>query len=793
MAAFFNPMKSTHQAPNFVLDKDKFTLNTSVPNTGVFFNRETPSSYPTSTVVSGRADDQEPGTFKIRYIDTYGTKNLSNNYSRSIIFSRELPQVSSLFRRRCEDYVHMKKGTVPPGFSDAILNYISRGHLNPRTVHSDLVKQPPPGRPGNFFGNATQTQPTFVAPAAPENTSSFFRTNDAQQSSLNVFFNKKPAEAGPVFGQGLGTSPTAPAGDFFNKGGTATVTPGGGVSSFFANSAQQQPKGNFFGGGATANAFGQTPAPPAAPSSAPAPATASFFANANASNEQQAFGPAPRPAPTQTSSFFPGNSTSTALNAPKPGGSFFTPQQSLPNPPQNKESFFAGNSSSFGFLDTKQSQSFAGQHSTTPSFAAPPMSNGPPPGYFGQPPMAPYPPYPMVAYPPYYPPPYPAYYTMPEPPNKPASESKVAAFRAAFEDKDVEKAIEQAVRQDFRKKLSEIERENYFFQKYIANLRTEISPADDVLKLSLKPLLQGTRSVKSHNPAPLIKSRMRDTQASLLSSKEPEPPLSGNQTLLSNALKSELHRNSSHDGLVRLKIAVHYIDSVLHLDSVTVNKSITIRELKSHAVKQIPRGEKTFDEMVDLCKFSFDSDILSDDTRLKAISDLESREVQLIVDMRIGLSKQRESMTLSQPAPKFAGPVFTKPGYEIYPSLTRLQKMNERELSAVENFIVRNEYGKIKFAEAVDLREANIDLWVLIKKDMVEVYPEDLFDEVTKPEPGSGLNVAAHITLYGLFPRSNEDPSAFLRKLRAMCERQGAEFIKYNAESGKYKFKVPHF
>ena len=55
--------------------------------------------------------------------------------------------------------------------------------------------------------------------------------------------------------------------------------------------------------------------------------------------------------------------------------------------------------------------------------------------------------------------------------------------------------------------------------------------------------------------------------------------------------------------------------------------------------------------------------------------------------------------------------------------------MSKEELSAVEQFSIENQHGRILFLGTTDLVEVDLGRDVLIKPRMIEVYPDD----TTKP------------------------------------------------------------
>lgn len=791
MSSFFTSVKNATSVS--YPEREKPTSLKIHNDTDSFLRTNARNFSSTFTHVS-HLEEPEPGTFKIRFQEISSTKDGKENYLSSIILMKEYTaQNTSLFRKRCEDYIMMKKGDIGANFSEIITRYNQQGHLNSKIIHPNIIKNVNANRPGSFFNNFSNNASSVGISSVSDNNVNFFRSATGQ-NPIGSNFEKKPNDINTSFNRPNVSSTPVQGNAYFSKFAQTNQPQATNVKAPFLNSNEsQQPKQGLF----STNTNTPTVQQPTNNSGV------SFFGNTNLttnSNQTASFCPAQKSLPAAGNNFFSSNTTNQTAQAfsfTKSPNNYIQPQPvTYATNNVQKDSFFshANANANVSSFEKNQQPTLLTNNSVSASFpSSQPTNTIPQQNYFGQPPISPfYPPFQMYPYPPYMPYPYIPYNGNFEIVQKHSSTGPLEYFQASSDCKDREKNIEQAFKQDFRKKMGDIERENYFLQKYMANLKSDVSLPEDSFK-SLKPLIRGSRSLKTKINVPIIRGRSRDIQKSVFLSKETEVGISANQTLLSKAIKGDFTKNSQTEGLIKLKIAINYVDSIIYLDLVTVNKNLTIKELKAYVAKQIPRCEKSFEEMIEISKFLFDNDIFNDDVRLKSIENLEMREIRMIVDLRVGLSQKRESAGFSQPSQKSYTPVFTKTGYEISPPLGKLQRLNEKELSSVENFTVRNEFGKIKFAEPVDLRNANIDLWVVIKKESVEIYPEDLFDDVTKPEPGCGLNCPAYITLYHIFSKKPEEAHLFIKKLKVMCESQFAEFIKYNSDSGKYKFKVSHF
>lgn len=119
--------------------------------------------------------------------------------------------------------------------------------------------------------------------------------------------------------------------------------------------------------------------------------------------------------------------------------------------------------------------------------------------------------------------------------------------------------------------------------------------------------------------------------------------------------------------------------------------------------------------------------------------------------------------------------------------------MTEEELRNVEGVTLSNAHGSLQWVGRTDLTGVNFDLWVTIKHKAVEVYPEDLFTEETKPRRGEKLNKPAIITFYGAFPQTQKEKRNYQRELELRSARMEGELLSYQEDTGEIKIKVFHF
>ena len=139
-----------------------------------------------------------------------------------------------------------------------------------------------------------------------------------------------------------------------------------------------------------------------------------------------------------------------------------------------------------------------------------------------------------------------------------------------------------------------------------------------------------------------------------------------------------------------------------------------------------------------------------------------------------------------------AAPTLTKAGYFSVPSIKRLQRMSEEELKQVPRFVIgRQGYGEIAFLYPVDLRYANLDDIVQIRKGSITLYPTS-----SKPLPGDGLNQPALLTFKKVFVRGKATKAsvlAFKGVLLQACARMAATFVHWDPDEGAWIAKVDAF
>uniref|UniRef100_A0A060T2W6 ARAD1A04004p n=1 Tax=Blastobotrys adeninivorans TaxID=409370 RepID=A0A060T2W6_BLAAD len=144
-------------------------------------------------------------------------------------------------------------------------------------------------------------------------------------------------------------------------------------------------------------------------------------------------------------------------------------------------------------------------------------------------------------------------------------------------------------------------------------------------------------------------------------------------------------------------------------------------------------------------------------------------------------------------------------GYWISPELDQLRNLPQAELAAVRNLMIgRKGFGQVTFNRPVDLTDTDLSeilgRHVIFSNRSICVYPST---GSVKPPVGKALNVPATVIIENAMALdqhkkpitdiSNPRLVKHIAKLRDTVESNGGEFITYEADSGKWIFRVPHF
>lgn len=141
-------------------------------------------------------------------------------------------------------------------------------------------------------------------------------------------------------------------------------------------------------------------------------------------------------------------------------------------------------------------------------------------------------------------------------------------------------------------------------------------------------------------------------------------------------------------------------------------------------------------------------------------------------------------------------PKLTDISYQVLPSLVDLYRMTERQLSRVENLVISNEFGQVRFLEPVDLRAVDICSTIKISSRSVEIYNESSGNEEFLEEdltPEGPLEKKVEITYWNWEKNEQEkniDDKKFQLLLLRWCSMHGADFVSWeNTGYGYCSFK----
>lgn len=144
-----------------------------------------------------------------------------------------------------------------------------------------------------------------------------------------------------------------------------------------------------------------------------------------------------------------------------------------------------------------------------------------------------------------------------------------------------------------------------------------------------------------------------------------------------------------------------------------------------------------------------------------------------------------------------------QPGaYYMKPSLEEVAKMSFEQKKKVQDVCIgRENCGFVTFDRAVNLNEVPIDHLfgeiAQITHRSLTIYP----DAATKPPVGKGLNVPSTIHLANSWPRAKDRKTPLYEKsgerfnkhVQRLRKVRDTEFVRYEADTGTWVFKVKHF
>ncbi|KAL8896279.1 MAG: hypothetical protein Q9192_003180 [Flavoplaca navasiana] len=144
-----------------------------------------------------------------------------------------------------------------------------------------------------------------------------------------------------------------------------------------------------------------------------------------------------------------------------------------------------------------------------------------------------------------------------------------------------------------------------------------------------------------------------------------------------------------------------------------------------------------------------------------------------------------------------------QPGaYYMKPSLEEVAKMSFEQKKKVQDVCIgRENCGFVTFDRAVNLNEVPMDHLfgkiAQITHRSLTIYP----DAATKPPVGKGLNVPSTIHLANSWPRAKDRKTPLYEKsgerfnkhVQRLRKVRDTEFVRYEADTGTWVFKVKHF
>ncbi|KAJ3129772.1 hypothetical protein HK098_000141 [Nowakowskiella sp. JEL0407] len=228
------------------------------------------------------------------------------------------------------------------------------------------------------------------------------------------------------------------------------------------------------------------------------------------------------------------------------------------------------------------------------------------------------------------------------------------------------------------------------------------------------------------------------------------------------------------------------------------------------------KGKNKVDEMFAVNKATLPKAPAFDPEREEAVNSVIDKS-GLYTPTKIATPQSVGSTSGRTPSPQrsvTSSPRVISPSeYILSPPMEQLMKYSDKSLKAVEDFTVSVPgVGSIKFLQPVDLIKASptgdksgIKLipghTIIIKQAMVEVYPEENYEDEQVPPIGFGLNVPAEIELDGCWaidkvtkkPIKDESDPRFEMRVQFLAEREDTEFRGFHRDTGKWKFRVKHF
>lgn len=123
--------------------------------------------------------------------------------------------------------------------------------------------------------------------------------------------------------------------------------------------------------------------------------------------------------------------------------------------------------------------------------------------------------------------------------------------------------------------------------------------------------------------------------------------------------------------------------------------------------------------------------------------------------------------------------------YNFIPEKRKLEQMSEKELSEINNFIVFNQYGKIKFLGCIDIRGFNIDDAIILEEETIKVdftSPNLMDSKYRIPK--------CHCFLYNLKFLDDSTNLNQIEKAKEKCKKSNWIYLFYDIYSNSLEFEI---
>jgi len=260
--------------------------------------------------------------------------------------------------------------------------------------------------------------------------------------------------------------------------------------------------------------------------------------------------------------------------------------------------------------------------------------------------------------------------------------------------------------------------------------------------------------------------------------------------------------------IIRMKVSV-FIDDQEEVLLLSIYKGRQVRDLRDLVVSKLKAKYPGLNDKDTLIQIVHKSKILNLENSLEDSGVRSGMKFDVLVqeqrahmtttmapdDDILAKPKKIETDTASAFAPLDKLPIMRRTDYTLHPSLIEMARMNEFQLSTVEDLYIENRHGRIAWEGRTDVRGVDFDELVTIDQFAATVYPEHIERLNLKPEIGKGLNKPAIISLNNIIaPSSEAKKRRFVDKLKAKTAcMDDAVFLNFDEAKGILTFRVAHF